>query len=391
MLQSAYDHGSVVSETGAMLSPELNVLKQETVYIFALLCHFGDCQVRRLRDLPVVRAKQGTSERKGNFMRNTNDYDSTFKTMKHAHKRLFISLINETFGKNYPLSSEVIEVLPADMILPVADPDAVQKLLAERDNDFLIRIGGDYYLIESQVYDDDTMALRIAEYTFLAARQYAQGDQSQVTLNIPHFTVLYIKATNKTPRTTVIRYRFPNGKTVECTENNIFLSDYSLPDIFAKKLYALLPFYIARYERELRTEKDYENALIDLAFIRDSMVQSLQSGELDIKEFRDLHDSIIRIITHITDGNGIEGRMVTTMGGEIYETASERIEREVGERFAGIIALKDEQLADKDEQLADKDEQLADKDEQLADKDEQLADVNREIAMLREQLAKYGK
>ena len=46
-------------------------------------------------------------------MKHTHDYDNVFKTMKHRHKRLFISVINETFGKNYPLDS-AIEVLPSE-------------------------------------------------------------------------------------------------------------------------------------------------------------------------------------------------------------------------------------------------------------------------------------
>ena len=36
------------------------------------------------------------------MQKKTPDYDNVFKTMKSKHKRLFISDINDTFGKNYP-------------------------------------------------------------------------------------------------------------------------------------------------------------------------------------------------------------------------------------------------------------------------------------------------
>lgn len=35
-----------------------------------------------------------------NMQKKTPDYDNVFKTMKSKHKRLFISVINDTFGKN---------------------------------------------------------------------------------------------------------------------------------------------------------------------------------------------------------------------------------------------------------------------------------------------------
>lgn len=45
-----------------------------------------------------------------NMPKKTPDYDNVFKTMKSKHKRLFISVINDIFGKEYPLDIKV-EVL----------------------------------------------------------------------------------------------------------------------------------------------------------------------------------------------------------------------------------------------------------------------------------------
>ena len=46
-------------------------------------------------------------------MKKTPDYDNVFKTMKMKHKRLFISVINDVFKKNYPVDIKV-EVLPSE-------------------------------------------------------------------------------------------------------------------------------------------------------------------------------------------------------------------------------------------------------------------------------------
>lgn len=40
------------------------------------------------------------------MQKKTPDYDNVFKTMKSKHKRLFISVINDVFGKEYPLDTK---------------------------------------------------------------------------------------------------------------------------------------------------------------------------------------------------------------------------------------------------------------------------------------------
>ena len=52
--------------------------------------------------------------RKGKSMqKKTPDYDNVFKTMKSKHKRLFISVINDIFGKDSPMDARV-DVLPSE-------------------------------------------------------------------------------------------------------------------------------------------------------------------------------------------------------------------------------------------------------------------------------------
>lgn len=48
-------------------------------------------------------------------MKKTPDYDNVFKTMKMKHKRLFISVINDVFKKNYPMNAKV-EILSSEGI-----------------------------------------------------------------------------------------------------------------------------------------------------------------------------------------------------------------------------------------------------------------------------------
>ena len=58
------------------------------------------------------------------------------------------------------------------------------------------------------------------------------------------------------------------------------------------------------------------------------MIRLHKNKELSDEELTDLTGFIKNIITHITDGNKNEERMVSTMGGVILETESERLRRE---------------------------------------------------------------
>ena len=98
------------------------------------------------------------------------------------------------------------------------------------------------------------------------------------------------------------------------------------------------------------------------------MIQLRQQNELTGSEFTDLGKFVNIIVEHITDGNAIEKEVTSVMGGDIYETESERLQREVREELEPIIAEKDRELAEKDEALAEKDRTIAELKRQLAAK-----------------------
>jgi hypothetical protein len=69
-----------------------------------------------------------------------------------------------------------------------------------------------------------------------------------------------------------------------------------------------IPFYIARYEKELTTEGNIENAVKDLEYFRNEMIQLHKAKELSDDELVDLMGFVNTIITHITNGNQNEER-----------------------------------------------------------------------------------
>ena len=142
-------------------------------------------------------------------MKRTPDYDNVFKTMKMKHKILFISVINDVFKKNYSMN-EKVEILPSEGYLTENKTEDGSKEIEEQISDFLIKIGGEVFLLECQSYDDGSMAIRIAEYAFIVARQSATWDIGHATVPMPQFSVIYIKKTDKKTQSTTITFTFPN-------------------------------------------------------------------------------------------------------------------------------------------------------------------------------------
>jgi hypothetical protein len=303
-------------------------------------------------------------QREENAMpRRNNAYDSVFKSMKSKHKRLFISVINEVFGKNYPLDATV-DVLPSEGYLTESETTDGSKKLEERISDFVIKLENEIYLIECQSYDDGSMSIRIAEYAFIVARQFAEWDAGRAIIPMPKLSIFYVKSTGSTPKKTTITFLFPDGQNVDYVSDNVILDDLTKEEIIEKRLFPFIPFYIARYEKELTSEMDteagntsvrLENAIKDLEYFRDEMLRLHEEKELKDDEIVDLMGLTNTIITHITDGNKNEKRMVNVMGGAVLELESEKLIRkgeELGRaegKAEAIIELMSEDLKPDDE------------------------------------------
>ena len=180
------------------------------------------------------------------MQKNTRDYDNVFKTMKSKHKRLFVPVINDIFGKDYSLDVPV-EVLASEGYLTESETADGSKTIRELISDFVMKIGDEFYLLECQSYEDGSMAIRIAEYAFIVARQFAEWDNGHARLPMPNFSIIYIKCTDRTPKTTAITFTFPDGQEICYESENIILEKLTKEYIVEKRLFAYIPFYIARY------------------------------------------------------------------------------------------------------------------------------------------------
>ena len=108
----------------------------------------------------------------------------------------------------------------------------------------------------------------------------------------------------------------------------MILEEFTKEYIVEKRLFPYIPFYIARYEKDIASEKSIQNAVNYLEFFRDEMIKLHDVGELSDYEIIDLMKLVNTIVTHITNGNQNEERLVKVMGGVVLETESERLIRQ---------------------------------------------------------------
>ena len=88
-----------------------------------------------------------------------------------------------------------------------------------------------------------------------------------------------------------------------------------------------ISYLIARYEKQILSESNIEKVIEDLEYFRNEMVRLHKKGELSDDEIVDLMGFVNTIITHITNGNQNEERLVNIMGRAVIETESEKLIR----------------------------------------------------------------
>lgn len=149
-------------------------------------------------------------EASGNF--NTI-FDDVFRTISQKMPFLLIPLINEVFETNYP-EDQKFESLRNEHY------EKFGKVIT----DSIIKIEEHLYHIECQSQKDGNMAIRMFEYDFAIAVDFASQSADQTAeINFPESCVLYIRNHHDMPQHHKVRVRFPDGQSV----------DYRIPIIMA--------------------------------------------------------------------------------------------------------------------------------------------------------------
>ena len=247
-------------------------------------------------------------------------FDDVFRTMLEKMPYLAVPLINEVFHTSYPQDVAIVQLRNEYM-----------KENGKIITDSCLVIGGKRYHIECQSLDDTTMAIRMVEYDFAIALQYARKKGRRYQMEFPKSCVLYLRSNRNTPDFLEIDVIFPDGKTHLYQIPTIKMENYTSSSIFEKNLLMLLPFYIMRYEKTAHdmSEKPelFQEMLNEYEEIRHRL--EIESATEKISGmYSDLITLMVKISDHIfRNEENIRKGIGETMGGQVLELASEKAER----------------------------------------------------------------
>ncbi|MCR5733006.1 MAG: hypothetical protein K6G22_00235 [Lachnospiraceae bacterium] len=183
--------------------------------------------------------------------------------------------------------------------------------------------------MEVQAYSDSGMQIRMIEYDFHIALGNAEKKDGVYRIKFPESCVFYIRRHRLKNRTLDVEIEFPDGAKVRYKAKAIPTLSYTLDDIFEKKLYALIPYYLLKYENKKEalegSDKDREKLLEDYKEIADRLIKVMEkdpkAGYVSIllELANDIADEVLANQPKAREGIG------EIMGGQVMTLASDRL------------------------------------------------------------------
>lgn len=258
----------------------------------------------------------------------SNIYDGAFRTILNDCRQLIIPVINEIFGENYK-GDERVEFYPNEHFLDRQDAADRERIT---DTNFVIIRSEErkkYHLECESSLPDGKMTIRLFEYDAQIALDAGEVVKETLTVTFPHTAVLYLRSHKKTPDRMRYVIKTPGG-TVEYDIPVMKVYDYSLEDIFEKKLLLLIPFYIFSHEKsflEYNSDKEklaklkaeYEDILARL----DEQEKQGSIGAFDKRTIIELSSDVIKEIARKYEN--VQKGVGDIMGGALLETEARAI------------------------------------------------------------------
>ena len=286
-------------------------------------------------------------------------YDDAFRTLLQDCPELVIPLINELFGTDYT-GQEV--VLSSTNEIFIRNPNGKKEKRITDSNMTLISLKGisKYYHLECQSTPDGTMEIRMWEYDTQIALLNAEYREGVLYVDFPDSAVIYLRSNPNTPDELKICIRAAR-KELKYGIPILKVKNYTLEDIFERRLWMLIPFYIFRYEKEFpqidgnqkqlyRLRQEYER----VAKMLDQECQSGRMKPITCGALCEMASNVVEKLASKYDN--VEKEVTEVMGGKVLNYRSKEIYLEgcAFGRKESIIQLvtKKYQLGDSVEKIA---------------------------------------
>lgn len=314
-------------------------------------------------------------------------YDKLFKKILTLSSTAVVNLINGLFDTDYPTDSTLTYNWTE------FEKEDLRKILA----DTILTINGHHsYHMEAQMEEDETIVLRVFDYSYSHAMRNATDRTDGYYIKFPEPKVIYLYATKNIPNEYVLNLDFGKQGIFHYKVSVCKFQEISTEELNDRKMVILIPFALLRVRELLKNKRSPENLELLKKLIQDDIIKSidrnLELGNITVWDARKLRRYTHKLYEHIYSRYE-EMEELNEMTDESLmldvDIIEKRHEEELNE-LKDVIADKDEVLTEKNKELNKKDKELDKKDKELSVKDEELNAKDKEIKRLKEMLAKAG-
>lgn len=146
----------------------------------------------------------------------------------------------------------------------------------ERITDTHFLIGSVRYHLECQSSVDGTIMYRIFEYDSQIAMQDSFLWKDKLTVKFPNTAVLYLRHNKNTSDYMTVEIQVP-GASCSYVVPVMKVQNYSIDEIFEKRLFFLIPFHIFVYEKNFEAYDTNEQRMAELTQVYEEIVEKLNA------------------------------------------------------------------------------------------------------------------
>ena len=275
------------------------------------------------------------------ILRYEQTYDRAFASMVVKLGNYVIPLINEAFGEHISETAKVV-VRNSKHIIRHLD-----GRLSRRDSDAYLEVtevpatasepavtatdpAARYFHFECETWYEKSVFLRIAEYGSAIAIENAFMDGDEVVFNYPWSSVIFLRSDSTVPEAMKITHRGPNGAEMSYEVPALQIRDYSVEELFEKKLLILLPFYLFRFAnefKEMNRDAEKQGKIKEaLREINDRLEAMAHRKEITVYEQLTIQELLQRVSAKLlADYENVKEGVDEIMSGYILRTRADDI------------------------------------------------------------------